>query len=756
MLRRVFRASDRWPPWLACAVAVAFGLPVGAHAAGRPVLLAPHVSEPLQIDGVLSEPAWARAPAAGDFALLSPREGQAPDESTCVKVLCEDDRVVFGLWCQARRTPHASLTARDQVLDGDHISVHVDTDGDGQHAYIFGVNPYGVELDGILTGGDPDFKWDSVWDAAVHRGAGEWSAEIAVPFRILRISASGRPWRVWIRRELTAWNEVASWPLYKVGESGPIMLQAGDLVGLDGVHGGGQLTVEPYVFSASTGHRPLPSIEGTAPWSDRTSRSTGVDVQGALTPSLVVNGTVHPDFSEIEADVLQIDVNRRFPLLHAEKRPFFLEGADHFQALMDLVETRRMADPDWGLKLTGRAGRWSTGALLIRDLGGAGRGGFGRAVPSDTLPSRPGWYSLARAQLPFGEGSNLGVLLGTHAQAADPFEYGRVVEKDTFNGFGGFDSQLRLSSHWRTEAQAIGSATRVRTSGIDPAFFDQVFPDTVREFRDWMGVWRLFYRDKARGMELGARHVGPEFRNELGSENYPGVTYRHVNLFWNLFPRTGPLQRLGPFVDVLVLHDHTGRLELDEVEASHDFEFRRNAFVNAGYRHNDEHWLARTYPQDRAHAFAQWTAWRPLALDLDAEVGDAILYGTTDATSALAWREVYTLNATARPSPRVAAAASLQRFRLARGPRAADYVALWQLGVNTTAQFTRRLSMRLYPQYDSNAKHLDVNGLLGYVVHPGTVFYAGVNSGWDNDAITHTRHATSRQFFTKASWRFAR
>ena len=64
--------------------------------------------------------------------------------------------------------------------------------------------------------------------------------------------------------------------------------------------------------------------------------------------------------------------------------------------------------------------------------------------------------------------------------------------------------------------------------------------------------------------------------------------------------------------------------------------------------------------------------------------------------------------------------------------------------------------MRVYPQYDSNAKHLDVNGLLGYVVHPGTVFYAGVNSGWDRDALTSQRHATSRQIFTKASWRFAR
>ena len=95
------------------------------------------------------------------------------------------------------------------------------------------------------------------------------------------------------------------------------------------------------------------------------------------------------------------------------------------------------------------------------------------------------------------------------------------------------------------------------------------------------------------------------------------------------------------------------------------------------------------------------------------------------------------------------------RYRLARAPQDGDYIALWLVGVNTNAQFTRRLSVRVYPQYDSHAHHLDVNALLGYVIQPGTVFYAGVNSGWDPELVRGTRHATSRQVFAKASWRFS-
>jgi hypothetical protein len=730
----------------AAAVALSLCLPGTAVAAERGTLAVGVASGPIRVDGVLDEPDWRSAPVAASFLLMTPREGEAPDESTTVRVLRDGDRLVIGIWCQAKRKPHASLTARDGALDGDHIAVHVDTDGDGQRAYVFGVNPYGVQVDGILTG-DPDFKWDGVWDSATHRGDGEWTAEIAVPFRILRISAQGRPWRIWVRRELTAWNEVATWPLYRIGEPGPIMLQAADLDGLEGARGGRELSFEPYVFGARSDTRDLLESGGTTAWADAPQQEAGGDVQLGVTRSLVLNATYNPDFSQIEADALQIDVNRRFPLVFPEKRPFFLEGADHFLSLMELVLTRRMADPDWGTKLTGRAGGWNTGALVVRDAGGSSLLGSGYTPSNDSVFTRPGWYALERSQLPFGEGSNIGVLAGAHwmdapEQSAGP---GVADERQTFNGFGGFDSQVRLSGHWRTEAQVVGSSS----------YIDSVHTATARtSFADWMGVARLFYRDKARSLELGVRHVGEKFRDELGTQDFVGVTYRHVGAFWDLFPKGSALQRTAPIVDALIVHDHTGRLELADIQASQDFEFRRSAFVNAGYEHRDEHWLNRTYPQDRAHVFAQWTAWRPLTMDFDALVGDGVLFGQTDATSALAWQEVYVLNATARPTPRLSAAASATHYRLATAHDGDDYVRQWLVGVNLTAQFTQRLSVRVYPQYDSFAEHLDVNGLLSYVVHPGSVFYAGVNSGWDHDLASEVHRATSRQAFAKVSWRF--
>jgi len=113
------------------------------------------------------------------------------------------------------------------------------------------------------------------------------------------------------------------------------------------------------------------------------------------------------------------------------------------------------------------------------------------------------------------------------------------------------------------------------------------------------------------------------------------------------------------------------------------------------------------------------------------------------------------LNATVRPTSWVTAATNVTRYRLATAHDGTDYDAQWLVGVNLTAQFTRRLSIRVYPQYDSNTEHLDANGLLSYVIHPGTVFYAGVNSGFDRDLANDVRRLTSRQAFAKASWRFS-
>jgi hypothetical protein len=388
----------------------------------------------------------------------------------------------------------------------------------------------------------------------------------------------------------------------------------------------------------------------------------------------------------------------------------------------------------------------NTGVLAVRDVGGASLDGSGYGGGAD---SRPGYFGLVRAQLPFGGGSNIGVLAGVHTQDAlnsvAPAAGGFMPDV-AHNEFAGVDAQLKLSDRWDMETQAATTATHSDS-------IDATGAKKSTTFSDGISVLRLNYRDGVRSLHVGVRYVGPRFRDELGYQERIGVVYKHAVFEWNFDPKGGPLQRIDPVMDVLLLHDHTSRPEYADIYPHVELVFRKNFYAYAGGHEIVEHWISRNYSQERVDMYFEDTRWRPLTWNLQATLGDGIYYGATDAESYLAWTENYTLNATVRPSSRVTAAASVLHYRLAHRPTSGEVVNQWLVGVNMTAQFTTRLSARLYPQYDTSTRHLDGNALLSYVVHPGTVVYVGVNSGFDH--VGGRQRATGREIFIKASYRLA-
>lgn len=727
-----------------------------AAPAARPSVAVARAAEPLRVDGALDEPAWAQAAPITGFRLLFGREGEPATEPTEVRVLVDDHRVVFGITCMESHRPAASVMPRDRITDGDHISIHLDTDGDGQRAYIFGVNPFGVQLDGTLTD-EPDFQWDGVWDAEARRGPDRWTAEIAIPFRTLRFTpGSARPWRLWIRRQCEPLNEVSSWPLWRQGEAGNIMLQAADLTGLEGVRGGNAVHLEPYVAGTTGGARGLAGPE--AGWSRESSRSAGLDAQAAVTSALTLNATWKPDFSQIEADALLIEANQRFPLQYDEKRPFFLEGGEVFDTPLELLYTRRIASPTAGFKLAGRVGALRTGALWVRDEGGVSLAGSGYGPAGD---SRRGHFMVSRVELPFGHGHSVAVMGGLHEQDGGLLAQLTATEAaqavGSRNSVLSADAKLRLTDRWSWTGQYAHTATSLDSAFADTSFaWPPVLPmGRTERFSGAGWVSRLRHDTRSHTLHLRVRDMGPRFRDELGFQERVGVRYQQAISEWRLDPKGGPLQRAMWTNDALVVHGENGNLEMSFLNSWWDFVFRRNFEFAVGFEALDEFWLDRRYHQERVHTWTGDNRWRPFTWVLETVIGDGIYYGPTPAESYLAWTETWLFDASVRPAPWLTAAANVKHFRVARTPTRGEVVNVWLVGVNTNAQLTRRLSVRLYPQWDGDAKHLAVNALVGWVLHPGTVFYAGVNGGYDEALRSRRMAPTTRQAFAKASWRFA-
>jgi hypothetical protein len=316
-------------------LAVILALPRQSAALVLPeqVAVATRTPRPPKIDGNLSDPVWAQAVPFTDFTQQSPDEGEKPSQKTEVRILYDNQGIYFGIRCfdSDPKTIVASKTRRDRDSFSDAVWLDLDTRGDGRSAWHFEVSAAGVQRDGIRTGDDPDnainWDWDATWDSAVRRDSEGWTAEIAISLAQLRYkAASNVAWRMEIRRFIARRSEIDQWIYISRLDYGE-MLRYGRLVGLSDLPSSHAWHLAPFVVG-KVRNRSAPA-ELQLPQGRDSSLGAGLDARYNITPNITLTATVLPDFGQVEADEVKLNLTT-FELRYPEKRPFFLEGADLF------------------------------------------------------------------------------------------------------------------------------------------------------------------------------------------------------------------------------------------------------------------------------------------------------------------------------------------------------------------------------------------------------------------------------------------
>ncbi len=329
---------------------------------------------PIRIDGRLDEDAWRDATRIPLEYEWFPGDNIPPPVATDCWVTYDASNLYIA--CRALDPNAGAIRAHladrddiDRIIGDDHIVLLLDPFNDNRHGLEFRVNPAGVQADALLSPaeGVEDFSWDAIWESAGRVGGDGYVVEFRLPFRSLRFPArpGEQTWGMILER---------SWPRsarHRI-DSAPrdqgdacTFCQANKVTGFVGITPGANVELYPTLTSRRTDLRPAfpagPLEAGDV------EVDPGLDLRWGATPNLSLNATANPDFSQVEADAAQLDVNTRFALFFPERRPFFLEGSDVFATPIQAVFTRTVADPTGGLKLTGKWGGTGLGVFVAHD-----------------------------------------------------------------------------------------------------------------------------------------------------------------------------------------------------------------------------------------------------------------------------------------------------------------------------------------------------------------------------------------------------
>ena len=423
----------------------------------------------------------------------------------------------------------AHLRDRDTTGGDDWIALIFDTFNDERRSFDFIVTAQGVQFDQIESQTGEDNGWDTIWDCASKITDWGYAVEIAIPFSSLRFQRLEGS-QIW------GFDAVRRYPRdhpYHIGlfprdrSNNCYLCQAVKIKGFEGASPGRNIEINPTFTAVRTDERPDFPQGGMKKRNQ--DAEIGLTTRWGITPNMTFNFTGNPDFSQVEADALQLDINEPFALFYPERRPFFTEGADFFNALERIIYTRTMRDPSWGFKLTGKEGANTIGAYGVRDE--VTNLIFPGSQESDsTSLDAANTSSVFRYKRDFGSRYTAGLIV-TDREG-----------KDYYNRVYGFDLDFRFTPTNQIQLLVLGSSTKYPDEVIDD--FDQpsgTFNDKLISFeydhytRTW--GWWGDYED-----------AGPNFRADLGY--YPRVGYRNAEggLFytWNAKPGSWwSLFRLG-------------------------------------------------------------------------------------------------------------------------------------------------------------------------------------------------------------------
>ena len=705
----------------------------------------PRIDHSPKIDGILSVGEWDNATAINVNIETEPGYNTVAEVSTKA-FLMEDGDVLYVAFVaedddidQVR----AFFRDRDGIWRDDRVGVVLDTFNDERRAYEFFVNPFGVQADRIYddVNRNRDDSWNAIWQSAGKLNDKGYVVEMAIPFKQLRFSPNQerQTWGIDLVRNYPRdrSNRIANNPQDR--DISCYLCQIGKLRGMSNLKTSRNLEVIPTLTSTAIQTRD----PAAGNWnSQAVDPDAGVDVRWGITQDIYLNATLNPDFSQVEADRAQLDINNTFSLFFPERRTFFLDGADYFDTFEDLVYTRNIASPDYGIKLTGKTGRHTYGLLTANDESTSFL--IPRALSSSvaSLGEFESDVAIGRYRMDIFDNSTIGAVFTNRSGAG----YDNTVMS--------IDSVLRPTEKDTLSLQATHTTSDYPLQiQID---FDQrsnLSDDSLRiEYRhnDERWDWRVGYTD-----------VGKDFRADLGFINRADYKF-FVSTLGYTWRADGDsfFTRIRVALDYDVTEDQSGLKLEEETEMFINLDGPLQSFFNGLFGKSKTYWNGQYFDEQFNQVVIGFAPTPSLRISAQIRYEDVVDFANTRLGHSKRYRP--SIDYQLGQHVEFSLSHTLQKFDVAGGrlftANLSNLRTTYQFNAKSFLRFTLQNSYNKRDQglynntVQSRSKSLTTQLLYSFRFTAATRFFIGYSDAAFQDDSLNSVEPINRTLFAKFSY----
>jgi hypothetical protein len=707
----------------------------------------PHVAGEAKVDGVLDEAIWAQALVVDLAVETQPRENVRAEFETKVYLVENGSEllVAFDARDPEPESIRAYLRDSDAAWNDDWIGIILDTFNDERRAFEFFANPLGVQMDAVYdeTNRNENEAWDAIWDSAGRITEQGYIVEVSIPFSQLRFPRleGEHTWGIdLIRvRPRNVRTRTASGPQDR--NRGCYACQFRKVHGFVNAEPSSALEIVPSLTSTRTDTRP--ATAGASFTDGDFDHELGLGVRWGITPDITADLAINPDFSQIEADVAQLEENTQFAVFYPESRPFFLESADYYDSPLPVVFTRTVADPDVGAKITGRSGQNTFGAFANAD-----------AVTNLLFPGPLGSTNgsldesndaiVARYTRGFGNASTVGALFTS--RSGDGYR----------NETGGVDGRYRINDQNSVRFQYLDSRTEY------PADVAAEFAQPLGELRG--DALRLEYLYSSRNWYARYWHqeLDPEFRADSGFITRVDLEQDNLEQNHTWIGSGGWWTEMRAGLRWNDARTQSGQMLARSAQPFFSFNGPWQSFMQITAGPQQEYWNGQVFDLDNGFVFAQFRPASGVVIWFQGRLGEALDYANSRVGDQHRIQPQLEWNMTRHLLLRMRYTSD--RLSSKTGPtiykaELTDVRVTWQFNVRSFVRFTwqgedtkRNLSLYDDPTTDPSTSTRATEILYSYKVNPQTVLFAGYANNASEDETTGALEPTGRTLFFKVSY----